>query len=311
MFDIELTLEKLKKVKARKILLQAPEGLKQKVQEFAKSLEKAGIEVLIACDTCYGACDLRDREAKLLGCDALLHIGHTAFSTIKPVMPVIYDEYRMNVDPVPLLEKSLESLKPYKTISLLTTLQYISAIQKAKKFLESRGKKIILGIPSKAKYPGQVLGCDYSAALPLEGMVGCFLFMGSGLFHPLGLTIRTEKPVLFLDLEKGELKDMKPEKFRLQKIKAARIAKAQDANNFGIILSTKPGQLRIKAAERVRKQLQARGKRVWVFVMDEITPAKLLGLDLDCLVNCACPRLTDDSSLFKKPIIEPEDVKKL
>jgi len=311
MLDLNAALKKLRELKAGKILLQAPEGLKQRVQEFAESLEKSGIEVLISCDPCYGACDIRDQEAKLLGCDALLHVGHTQFSPLKPAVPVIYDEYRVEADPNPLLKKNLEKLKPYRTISILTTLQYLSALPKAKKFLDSAGKEILLGSPSKAKHQGQILGCDYSAALPFEGMADCFLVIGTGLFHSLGLSMRTEKPVLLLDLERGELKDLKSEKLRLQKIRAAHVAKAHDSDNFGILLSTKPGQLKRKTAERVKKQLESKGKKAWILVMDEISPSKILGLKLDCLVNCACPRLREDSSLFKKPIIEPDDVKRL
>ncbi len=311
MLDLKTVLEKLRKLKARKILLQAPEGLKPKIQGFASSLEKEGIEVTISCDPCYGACDIRDREAKLLGCDALLHIGHTEFSPVKPALPVVYDEYRVETDPVPVLKKDMDKLKPFRTISLVTTLQYLPTLPKARKYLENQGKEIYIGSPSKAKYEGQILGCDHSAALPLEGVVDCFLFLGTGLFHPLGLAMKARKPVLFLDMERGEIRSLDSEKARLQKIRAAHIAKAHDAERFGILISTKPGQLRKETAERAKKQLEAAGKRAWVLSMDEITPSKLLGLELDCLVNCACPRLIEEYSLFKKPVLEPEDIGKV
>ena len=42
-----------------------------------------------------------------------------------------------------------------------------------------------------------------------------------------------------------------------------------------------------------------------------IIPEKLLGLNLDILVNCACPRMNEDFKLFKKPILNPEDIESL
>jgi 2-(3-amino-3-carboxypropyl)histidine synthase len=218
------------------------------------------------------------------------------------------EEYRMYYDPVPLLEKNLHALQPYKKICLLTTLQFLDSLEPAKKFLESKGKKVLIGKPKIAKYPGQVLGCDYSAAIPGSD---CFLFLGSGKFHPLGVAQNVEKTVLFLDFEGGKLENLEKEKFRLMKIRAAQVEKARGAKNFGILVSTKPGQGSLALAESVKKQLEKRGKNAWILIAGEFTPEKILGLKLDCLVDCACPRIAEDISLFRKPIIRPKDVEKL
>ncbi|RKX41817.1 MAG: diphthamide biosynthesis enzyme Dph2, partial [Thermotogae bacterium] len=67
----------------------------------------------------------------------------------------------------------------------------------------------------------------------------------------------------------------------------------------------------IKSAEKIKKKLDNAGKNSWILVADEITPEKLLGLRIDCLVDCACPRIADDSQYFKKPILRPEDIDEL
>ena len=77
-------------------------------------------------------------------------------------------------------------------ISLVTTAQFLSSLDHAKKFLQNHGKKIFIGSSKRGK-PGQVLGCDFSAAKALEGVVDCFIFMGSGTFHPLGLSMEVDK----------------------------------------------------------------------------------------------------------------------
>lgn len=297
-------LNEIKKKKGRKIFLQVPEGLKTKALDLAGFLEKHGIQTFLCCETCYGACDLRDKEAKILGCDLLVHLGHSDMG-IKSEVPVIYWECRMDLDPVPVLKKYLKILSSYQKISLFTTLQFLSSLEKAKGFLEKQGKTVLIGKPRKAKYPGQILGCDYSAVRP---EADCYLFLGSGEFYPSGLVSKTNKPVFFLDMEKMELRRISD---RFQRIRFARIERAKEMERFGVLVSTKPGQLNLKAAKETKKILESKGKKAWILVFDEITPEKLLGLNLECLVNCACPRITDDFEMFKKPVLSPEDVKLL
>jgi 2-(3-amino-3-carboxypropyl)histidine synthase len=307
MLETSSVLTKLKRLKAKKVFIQVPEGLKMMVLDFSKSLEKSGLTTYISVDPCFGACDLKDREAKALGCDAFLHIGHSDYG-LKPALPVIYEEYRIEFDPTPLLRKNLPILKSFKRIGLATTVQYLSSLAKASTFLKKQGKKVILGTPSKGGHPGQILGCDYSSAKTIEPGVDCFLFLGTGTFHPLGLAIGIDKPTLFLDFESTELIDMAQEKRNLQKLRYAHIAKASQARNFGILVSTKPGQAHPKMAEQAKEKLESLGRRAWILVADMITPEKLTGLQVEALVNTACPRIREDAKLFKKPIISPEDI---
>ena len=97
----------------------------------------------------------------------------------------------------------------------------------------------------------------------------------------------------------------------LLRIRAMQVEKAKGLCNFGILVSTKPGQLNPGTAEKAKARLESKGKMAWILAMDEIAPAKLLGMKLDCLVNCACPRLSEDFRQFRKPILNPEDVEKL
>lgn len=305
---LEKAIEKIREKKAKKVLIQSPEGLKTKILEIAKMIEKEGAQVLISCEPTYGGCDLRDREAMDLGCDLLLHIGHTDFG-VKPVMPVIYEPYEIDFDPLPLLEKHIKPLRNYKKICLVTTSQFLKTINTAKEYLEKHGIEVLVDKHKKANTYGQILGCDCSAAL--SQICDCYLYLGSGKFHPLGLALKTEIPVLALDFETGELQDYTQEKKRLEKIRVFHISQARDARKFGILLTTKKGQGFIKNAEEIKKKLESKNKAAWILVMDEITPSKIMGMDLDVLVNCACPRMSEDTTMFKKPILRPEDIDKI
>ncbi len=192
----------------------------------------------------------------------------------------------------------------------MTTVQFLPSLGPAKRFLEENGKEVYIGNPSRGK-PGQVLGCDFSAAKPLEGTVDCLLFMGSGTFHPIGLSMEVSKPVLFLDFEGAQLLDMKDEKRRMENIRLLQVEKARSCRSFGILVSTKPGQLRVKTAEEAKRRLEKMGKKSWILVADELTPDKIVGMGIDCLVNTACPRIREDSRIFKVPIIDAKDIEKL
>ncbi len=292
----------------KRIFLQIPEGLKPKAQELAKSLEKTGAKVFLSIEPCYGGCDIRDSEAERLGCDLIVHVGHSDFG-IKTRVPVIYEEYRTEFDPVPVLEREIKIFEGFKSIGLITTVQYLSSLDKAKKFLEKHGKKIYIGKPRLAKYPGQILGCDYSSAKSVENLVDCYLYIGTGEFHPLGLAMETEKPVFFLNAESGKIKRLETKKYRI--LRALQVEKAKEAKNFGIFVSTKPGQARPELAERLKNMLEIAGKNVWILVADEISKAKLLGLNIEVIVNTACPRIRDDWKALGITVINPEDVEEV
>lgn len=277
-------------------ILQVPDGMKRKVLKIADDLG----DVLIDCESCFGACDLATEEAKVLGCDKIVHYGHS--KVVDTDMPVEYVELKQDYDPLPILKKN--SINE-RRIGLVSTLQFLDSLEKARKYLEEKGKVVKIG---KGKFnQGQILGCDVSAAKSIEKYVEAFLYIGSGNFHPLGLAMKTEKPVYFLDVEKGEITIVNKEKFLKQRYAAIAIAK--DARTFGILVSVKPGQLNLKLAKEIKKKLEAKGKKAYILVFNEIKPEKLIGLDLDCYVNTACPRIAiDNRTDFKKPILNPDEI---
>jgi 2-(3-amino-3-carboxypropyl)histidine synthase len=209
--------DELRNKKARRIFIQYPEGLKLKIQEISKKLENDGFETVICCEPTYGACDIRDEEAIRLCCDTILHIGHSDFR-IKSKLPIIYWDYLFDVNPLPILKKEIRKLKDFKKIGLVTSLQFAKEIEKVKECLKKKGKKVY--IHKSLKYPGQILGCDISAAKKIEDKVDCFLYVGAGKFHPLGIAIKTNKPVFSLDIEKKKIYSLEMEKKKWMKKKA-------------------------------------------------------------------------------------------
>ncbi|HLD57010.1 MAG TPA: diphthamide biosynthesis enzyme Dph2 [archaeon] len=309
MFEFTDVISAVKSRKAKKILLQVPEGLKTRLQDFADLLEKEDIETIISCEPMWGACDIKDHEAKMLCCDLLVHVGHTQFGDLKSEIPVLYVPFSLEYDPLPVLEMEWKKIEHFKSFNLVSTAQHIGCLDAVKGFLEKKGKRVLFGKPTISKQAGQILGCDQGAALDEEA--DCVLFVGSGRFHPLGIVRKTEKPVFVLSTDTNSIEDFSKERERFYRIKFAQIEKAKDGKNFGIVVSSKPGQMYIRQAEALKKKLDSMGKKSWILVMDFITKEKLMGLKLDVLVNCACPRLDEDAHLFGMPVLNPEDIGKL
>jgi len=277
-------------------LLQIPDGLKRKALKLADEIG----DVIIDCESCYGACDLAVNEAKALECDKIIHFGHSKL--LESDIPVEYKEIREKIN-IPLEKINLKE----KRIGLVSTLQFLDYLKAVKGLLEKNGKIVKIG---KGKgYDGQILGCDVSSAKSINKDVEAFLYIGSGQFHPLGLAIQTEKPVYFLNVEKNKLEDLKDLKEKFLKQKYTAIALAKDAKTFGILVSVKPGQLNLKLAKEIEKRLESKGKKAYILVFNEIKPEKLEGLNLDCYINTACPRIAiDNRTDFKKPILNSDEL---
>src|SRR3989337_1651248 len=134
-----------------KKLLQVSFGLRRRLIELADKHEATYIDG----ENRYGACDLPILEAKALGVDKVIHVGHSKF--MNSDLPVEYVELREDYNPIPVLEKNLDKLNGFKKIGLLTTAQFLDSLDLAKNFLEKNGIKALIGRGGKRNYPGQIL----------------------------------------------------------------------------------------------------------------------------------------------------------
>ncbi len=303
--------EQLKELKAKRVLVQFPEGLKnEKIQEIARELEKNDIISVLSIEPTYGACDVRDAEAKRLECQAILHIGHVDFGTSSE-LPVVYWEYFLDSDPIPILEKEFNKLNGYEKIGLVGSLQYMNKIPEIKKYLEKRGKKVLIAEVEGVKYPGQILGCRLKSGKVIEDKVDAFLCVSAAKFYGIGLLLASNKPMLTLDLESKTITDIEHEKKRIQKIIAWNKSAFKDAKRVGILVSFKKGQLVLPY--QIKKYLEEMlGKEAYILAGDEVTPEKIMGLKLDFLVNTLCPRVgIDDSDRYDIPMLNWDQVVKV
>jgi 2-(3-amino-3-carboxypropyl)histidine synthase len=294
-----------------KILLQFPEGLKQKASEIAKKYEAEGHQVFLSGSPCYGACDIALDEARWIGADKIVHFGHSRFVRTDLEIPVEYVEYHVDID-VEGLRSVLPLLEGKNTIALATTIQHTHQLEEMKKFLEKNGKKVLIGKGVKTSVPGQVLGCDALAVSSVASKADAVLFVGNGMFHALAIDANEGVPIIAYNPYSKKARDIRADIALIKRKRKGAIARALTCKKFGIMLSTKAGQFALKQAEDAKKQLVKRGFEAAIIVANELEPLALNNfMTFDCYVNTACPRMADDSEEFGKPVLNPDMLREL
>ncbi len=291
-----------------RILLQFPEGLKQKAMEHAKILEEQGNEVFISASPTYGACDLALDEMRNIKADKLVHFGHAEFHHVDA--NVEYVPYFIDA-PTTLLPVSLEKLKDYKTISLMTTIQHIHQLERVKKFYEDNGKKVVIGKPyGFAKNPGQILGCDIGSAANIDKDVDAHVYFGGGIFHPLGALLNTKKPFFVIEPFENKIEQIDYYRETYRKRSRGKIMRALESKNIGILVSTKNGQHNMNLAKIMKGKIEAAGLNAQILVANTFDFMSLNNmLEFDAFVNTACPRIAiDDIERTRAPLLSANEL---
>jgi 2-(3-amino-3-carboxypropyl)histidine synthase len=287
-------IQRLKARGAHRVALQFPEGLKRQSSKYVGALREAGFEVLVNGDPCYGACDLA--LDTLAYADVLVHIGH---APVDEQPRVIFEPWKVDFNTT-VLENALPFLKGRVT-GLVTTVQHVHLIPAMEQYLRSKGIDVrVAGGSGRTPHRGQVLGCCFSTAK--ENGADEILFVGTGLFHPIGIALATRARVIVLDPITGIAQEVSGE--ALLRKRFAVIEKARGAETIGIIVSSKSGQMRMDLARR----LASLSPSAVIVTMREVSPDELLNLGFGCYVNTACPRLAyDDQVRFPVPVLSPQE----
>lgn len=194
----------------------------------------------------------------------------------------------------------LPKLHIQEKVGLITTVQFLHQLKSIKQQLKKQKINSIIG--------GQILGCNISNAKKIQNRIQAFLYLGSGKFHPLQLALLLKKPkpiYIYNPLTKqfSKLSDEETNKFKARK-KTAKI-KFLSSNIFGILVSTKSGQNKLKEAEKIKKQLEKKGKKAYIFMFNTLDLTQLENFrEIECWINTACPGIS-----LENPFIWYEEIK--
>lgn len=169
-------------------------------------------------------------------------------------------------------------------IGLVTTIQFLDQVKNLKGYI----------------FGGQILGCNIKNAEKIKDKVDCFLYIGSGRFHPLYLAIKLKKPVYIANPNTNEVSKIdEAEILDYERKLKGKLNKFYSAKTYGILVSTKPGQNNIKKAEELRKKL----KNSYIFICNNINENEFENFrNIDIWINTACVRIEG------KNIINLEDL---
>jgi len=172
----------------------------------------------------------------------------------------------------------LEALLP-NTIYVAYSIQYKKLANKVKTAI----KKKILGF-------SQVLGCS-----DIKTNAEAVLLIGEARFHALNLALSSNKPVIIFDnhsvssITEKEIEEIK-------KRNKGKYLRFLSSDNVGILISSKPGQNNIETATKLKKQLEKKGKKAYLFISDNINVSELENFqDIQIWINTACRGLSQDS----------------
>lgn len=176
-----------------------------------------------------------------------------------------------------------------KTIAIAYSVQFQSLAFEAKKILE-KDRKITLIV--------QVLGCS-NPRFPKE--TEAILHFGEGKFHAVALSFESGLPVYVYEDNKL-LKVSHEDVEKLEKKRKAAILNFLNSDKVGVLISTKPGQQRLKRALEIKDKFP--DKQFYFFLENTINIKEFENFGIKCWVNTACPRLNYDYAIMNLTEIE-------
>ena len=322
-FELDRVVEEIRRLRARRVLIQLPNGLKPYAARIVENLETAlkglGVELIVAGDPVYGSCDLLLEHLVSLKPDLVVHVGHVEYpmalaNKSRTHFKVVYIPARYNWKPsVKLLEKLSDMLsnKSCKRVGLVAPIQHTHILGDVASYLKSKGFDVLISKPFyEWGEKGLVFGCEYSAATSISKLVDSFIIVCGGKFHPLGLGLATGRPVFKLDPYEEKVEDVTPIIEKQLRVRYYKLLEASNAKTWGLLVGTKPGQYRPWLIKALTTLLRRKSKSYYIYAVSTLTVEVLRNIDscssIEAYIVTLCPRLAiDDLSDYHKPVLTP------
>ena len=305
-FEVKKTVAKIRTSGARRVALQFPEGLLLFACTIADIISTfTGADTVILGDVTFGACCVDDLGAAALGCDFLVHYGHSCLVPVGDMakgvkVMYVFVDIAFNVAH---LCASVRAHFPRATrIALAGTIQFASALGAVREELANDFPA--LAVPqARPLSPGEVLGCT-APDLGAGGngiLPDALVFVADGRFHLEALMIRNPSVAAFrydpyakvLSREHYDTAGMLSER---QGAISRAVHAAAEGLPWGVVLGTLGRQGSPKVLDALLEAMARRGISTFTVLLAEISPAKLaaFGPGVGAWVQVACPRLSID-----------------
>ncbi len=310
--EIDRVVEEVRRISAKRILIQLPDGLKPLIPYIDGELRKrlGSVEVVFSASPSWGACVLDDVEAIQGGFDLLVHVGHIEYPFYKPGFRTLFiPGYSLLEISEEVVGQAIEILRGrgVRRVALFSTIQHSKQVPRVAGILSKHFEVTIhSGGPA-------IVGCDYSKPYSIRGRVDAYVVISGGVFHALGLGLAVPgKPLIKIDPYEGRAKDLTQEVEKILRKRLYMVQRAFDARTWVLIDGVK-GQNRSWYRGYLRGLIEKRGGRAIEVIASTINRDTLLNIDrseIDAYVILACPRIpTDDLDDFHKPVLTPAEAR--
>ena len=305
-FEIHKTIHRLRQAGCKRVALQFPEGLQIFAVTISDIVEKfTGADTVVLGDVTYGACCVDDFTAEALGCDFLVHYGHSCLvPTDVTKMPTMYVFVTIGFDTQHLIDTILLNFPERTTrLAVLGIVQFAASLPAIKSAIKEHYDYVYIP-QTKPLSPGETLGCT---SPKLEG-VDALVFVCDGRFHLESVLIsHPGLPAFKYDPYSKAFTVEAYDHPQMHALRRDAIDQARKASKFGIILGTLGRQGAPHLLSRLEGLLGEAGLPYTVVLLSEIFPHKLELFDeIDAWIQIACPRLSIDwGYAFPKPLLSP------
>ncbi|KAG9307256.1 hypothetical protein G9A89_017084 [Geosiphon pyriformis] len=303
-FEIHKTVWHVKRFAAKKVALQFPEGLLMFACTIADILERfCNVETVIMGDVTYGACCVDDFTAKAMGCDFMVHYGHSCLVPVDiTTVKMLYIFVDIGIETQHFIDTIIKNFQKGSMLVVVGTIQFVTAIQVTKKALDN--DYLITAPQAKPLSPGEILGCTSPKLKNQDALI----YLGDGRFHLESIMIANpDIPAFRYDPYTKKFTREHYDHSEMLSLRKHAIKVAKTAKNFGLILGTLGRQGSPKVMQYLEDKLSSRGLNYTCVLLSEIFPDKLEQFnDIDAWIQIACPRLSIDwGYAFSKPLLTP------
>lgn len=303
------------------VAIQMPEGFMIFSVLISDILSTFGnCECVILGDITYGACCIDDLGCQALGCDFIIHYGHSCLVPItQTVIKTMYVFVDIQIDLQHLVETLEFNFEKDQPIYLMGSIQYNNSVFLSRRELINKGFLNVRISQTKPRSAGEVLGCT-SPSIDIHGNFSTnkeenlsnkspiIIFICDGRFHMESAMIAN--PTLEFYQYNPFLKNLTLEQYDVELMKSVRQKMIQQCKNFkyvGVIFGILGRQGNPDILNNILSLLEKNNLKYTIIMLSEILDSKLLQYEqCECFIQIACPRISIDwGSYYTKPVITP------
>ncbi|MEM0026408.1 MAG: 2-(3-amino-3-carboxypropyl)histidine synthase subunit 1/2 [Ignisphaera sp.] len=301
-FEIEDIIKFIEDNKAKKILLQMPEGLQVCSSLIVDSLKTklgSSVEIYLSLNPSYGSCLVDEYSASELGVDAIIHIGHVEYPLYKPRKPTLFIRggyKKINKEKVREMLMNI-CCKYSQPICILTTAQHVKELN-----------DIVSSVDTcNLLFKGVILGC-----MPIEtNECSVDIIVAGGKFHCITQALNNyskygHSKTVCIDPYTNAFWKPEKEVEKILRIRLWKVREAFEARKW-LIIDGFYGQHRQHIIDLLVDEIKRRGADYLVVKALKIDRSLLDNIyaneSFDAVIVVACPHIAFDLMDYSKPVL--------